>query len=86
MTRYNLKHMDFKYKHRLGNTWDNTGLKSYLRRNYPGATTVVEALQMEIAQRQGDKAKTSHIASSLKFSPSQNEAETQEITKGPLDL
>lgn len=78
--------MNFKFKNRLGNTWDQTGLKSYLKRNYPGATSVVEALQMEIAQRNQDKLKTSHIASSIELTTSQNESEPKELEKGPLDL
>lgn len=37
--------MDFKYKSRLGKTWDQTSLERTLARDFPGAKTLQDALE-----------------------------------------
>jgi hypothetical protein len=57
--------MDFKYKSRMGKTWNTEGLMSYLKRNYPGALTLAEAVSQEIALRNGQEPKPHQDQASL---------------------
>ena len=61
---------DFKYKSRLGKTWDTTALARVLALKYPGCKTLSEALSQARAANSQGEVKTDPEPSSLELKPS----------------